>query len=127
MYKRQALKAFKRKYSERQTDQQNRHNAFSEEKKMLAENIANLIRTHNSLRPYQCQIDEIDVEPEVNPVDSFLFVSKISVEKIDKNYFREIVNGTLKKGNKIEMDKITKEDLIKKISRYPSEIENRCV
>lgn len=119
-----ALKAFKRKYSERQTDQQNRHNAFSEEKKMLAENIANLIRTHNSLRPYQCQIDEIDVEPEVNPVDSFLFVSKISVEKIDKNYFREIVNGTLKKGNKIEIDKITKEDLRKKISRYPSEIEN---
>lgn len=118
-----ALKVFKRKYSERQTDQQNKHNSFSEEKKRLAENIANLIKTRNSLKPYKCRIDEIDIEPEVNPVDSFLFVSKIGIEKINKAYLEEIINATLKKGYIIETDKITKEELRKIISRYPSEIE----
>ncbi|MCR5608632.1 MAG: hypothetical protein K6G26_06175 [Lachnospiraceae bacterium] len=119
-----ALKAFKRRYSERQTDQQNKHNAFSEEKKILAENIANLIKARNSLQPYKCQIDETIVEPEVNPVDSFLFVSKIGVEKINKVYFEELVRGILKKGKKLEAEKITKEDLKNMISRYPSEIED---
>lgn len=45
-----------------------------------------------SLKPYECQIDEKNVEPEINPVDSFLFVSKISVEKINKDYFEGIIN-----------------------------------
>ena len=119
-----ALKAFKRKYSERQTDQQNKHNAFSEEKKILAENIANLVKMRHSLKPYECQIEEIDVEPEVNPVDSFLFVSKIGVAKIGEEYIREIINGAIKKGNKLEVDRITRDDLRKMISRYPSEIED---
>lgn len=119
-----ALKSFKRNYSERQTDQQNRHNAFSEEKKILSENIANLIKTRNSLKPYKCLIDETDVEPEVNPVDSFLFVSKIAVEKIDKGYFEEIIKGALKRGSKIEVEKITREELKQIISRYPSDIED---
>lgn len=119
-----ALKSFKRNYSERQTDQQNRHNAFSEEKKILSENIANLIKTRNSLKPYECLIDETDVEPEVNPVDSFLFVSKIAVEKIDKGYFEEIIKGALKRGSKIEVEKITREELKQIISRYPSDIED---
>lgn len=119
-----ALKAFKRNYSERQTDQQNRHNAFSEEKKILSESIANLIKTRNSLKPYKCHIDETVVEPEVNPVDSFLFVSKIAVEKIDKEYFEEIINSTLKRGSKIEVEKITREDLKQIISRYPSDLED---
>lgn len=118
-----ALKAFKRKYSERQTDQQNKHNAFSEEKKILAENITNLIKTRLSLKPYNCQIDEIDVEPEVNPVDSFLFVSKIGIEKINKSYFERIINGVLKKGSVLDVEKITREELRKMILRYPTEIE----
>lgn len=119
-----ALKSFKRNYSERQTDKQNRHNAFSEEKKILSENIASLIKTRNSLKPYKCLIDETDVEPEVNPVDSFLFVSKIAVEKIDKGYFEEIIKGALKRGSKIEVEKITREELKQIISRYPSDIED---
>ena len=118
-----ALKAFKRKYSERQTDQQNKHNAFSEEKKILAENITNLIKTRLSLKSYNCQIDEIDVEPEVNPVDSFLFVSKIGIEKINKSYFERIINGVLKKGSVLDVEKITREELRKMILRYPTEIE----
>ena len=119
-----ALKEFKRKYSERQTDQQNKHNTFSEEKKILAENIANLIKMRLSLEPYECQIDEKNVEPEINPVDSFVFVSKISVEKINKYYFEGIINGVLKKGKELDIEKITKEDLKKMISRYPVEIED---
>lgn len=119
-----ALKTFKRKYSERQTDQQNRHNAFSEEKKILAENIANLIKTRNSLTPYECLIEETEVEPEVNPVDAFLFVSKIAIEKIDNAYFEEILKGSLKKGNRIQVEEITREDLRKMISRYPTEIDD---
>ena len=119
-----ALKEFKRKYSERQTDQQNKHNAFSEEKKILAENIANLIKIRNSFESYKCQIDETKVEPEVNPVDSFLFVSKIGIEQIDAAYFESVVKGVLKKGNKIDVDKITREELRQIISRYPSEIED---
>lgn len=119
-----ALKAFKQIYSERQTDQQNKHNAFSEDRKILAENIANLVKSYNSLKPYKCHIDEIDVEPEVNPVDSFLFVSKIGIEKIDEKYFKKLLSETLKTGNKLEVDKITREDLKKMISRYPSDIED---
>lgn len=118
-----ALKVFKSKYSERQTDQQNKHNAFSEEKKILAENITNLIKTRLSLKSYNCQIDEIDVEPEVNPVDSFLFVSKIGIEKINKSYFERIINGVLKKGSVLDVEKITREELRKMILRYPTEIE----
>lgn len=77
-----------------------------------------------SLKPYECQIDEKNVEPEINPVDSFLFVSKISVEKINKDYFEGIINGVLKKGKELDIEKITKEDLKKMISRYPVEIED---
>lgn len=119
-----ALKAFKRKYSERQTDQQNRHNAFSEDKKFLAENIANLKKTMLSFAPYKCQIGETVVTPEINPVDSFLFVSKIGVEKIDEKYINEVIRGILKKGQKLDVEKITREELRKKIAYYPSEIED---
>lgn len=119
-----ALKTYKRNYSERQTDQQNRHNAFSEEKKILAEKIANLIKIRRSLKPYVCQINEENVEAEINPVDSFLFVSKIGVEKIDKNYFEGLVKGVLKKGKGLDIEKITRENLREIILRYPSEIED---
>lgn len=55
-----ALKTYKRNYSERQTDQQNRHNAFSEEKKILAEKIANLIKIRFEGNPLsEKQVDEV--------------------------------------------------------------------
>lgn len=75
------------------------------------------------MEPYNCQINEIDVEPEVNPVDSFLFVSKIGIEKIDKSYIERIINGVLRKGSLLDVEKITREELRKMILRYPAEIE----
>ena len=63
------------------------------------------------------------MEPEVNPVDSFLFVSKIGIEKINKSYFERIINGVLKKGSVLDVEKITREELRKMILRYPTEIE----
>ena len=90
--------------------------------------VKNILAKENGLKEgithsYNCQIDEIDVEPEVNPVDSFLFVSKIGIEKINKSYFERIINGVLKKGSVLDVEKITREELRKMILRYPTEIE----
>lgn len=119
-----ALKRFKRKYSERQTDAQNRHNAFAEDRKILAENISNLVKTRLSFEDYKCQIDETAVKPEVNPVDTFLFVSKISVEKVDEKYIKEVISSVLKRNHKLELNTLTRKELKDSISRYPNDIED---
>ncbi|SEK33827.1 PHP domain-containing protein [Pseudobutyrivibrio ruminis] len=119
-----ALKSFKRNYRARQTDNQNKHNSFVEDKKLLVENIANLVRIKQSFKPYTCTIGETIIEPEINPVDTFLFVSKISVAKIDENYITSVVNKALKTGKKLDLRTITREELKKNIVRYPNDIDD---
>ena len=119
-----ALKRFKRKYSERQTDVQNRHNAFAEDRKILAENIGNLVKAKLSFEEYKCQINETIVKPEVNPVDTFLFVSKIMVEKVDEKYIMDVISSVLKRGHKLDLDTLTRKNFKDSILRYPPDIED---
>lgn len=118
-----ALKKFKRTYSERQTDRQNKHNAFYEEKKVLAENIANLLKTRFSLSKYTCEIDKTEIIEEINPVGSLQFVSKLNIAQIDREYFDDVIASVLKKGKKIDLKSVTKETLKSIILRYPSDID----
>lgn len=119
-----ALKKFKRSYSERQTDNQNKHNSFIEDKKMLVENIVNLVKVKNSFEPYRCSVGETIVEPEINPVDAFLFVSKIAVEKIDEDYVLSVIGRVLKAGKKLDLQTITRNELKSNIVRYPNDIDD---
>lgn len=119
-----ALKAFKIKYNELQTDRQNRHNAFVEDKKLLAENIANLIKTKKAFQPYKCEIGKTVVEPEVSPVDTFSFVSKIGIETIDEKYIESVLGRVFKSGRKMDLQTINREWLKDNISRYPGDVED---
>lgn len=119
-----ALKKYKNIYSERQTDKQNKYNSYIENKNYLINNIVDLVKEKNNLKKYECNINAINVKPEINPVDDFVFVSKIGVERIDKEYINSVLKGVFKGKNVVDINGVTKDKLKEMISRYPSDVED---
>ena len=119
-----ALKKYKEKYNERQTDEYNLFNAYIEDRKSLVDEIVSLVDEKKSIGKFKFSLEDQDIAPETNPVDSYMFVSKISIEKIGLEYIDEIFKAILKSGKNIDVKNITKKSLKESISRFPSDIDD---
>ena len=119
-----ALKRYKEKYNERQTDEYNLFNAYVEDRKSLIDEIISLVDEKKSIGEFKFSLENQDIVPETNPVDSYLFVSKIGIEKIGLEYIDELFKAILKSGKRIDVKNITKESLKGSISRFPSDTDD---
>lgn len=119
-----ALKKYKERYNEKQTDEYNAFNAFMEDKRNFVEEIIALAEEKRSIGDFKFSIEERDVIPETNPVDSYVFVSKLGIEKIGLEYINELFKSVLKRGKAIDAKSITQESLKEYISRFPSDTDD---
>lgn len=119
-----ALKKYKEKYNERQTDEYNLFNAYVEDRKSLIDEIVSLVDEKRNISEFKFSIKDEDVVPETNPIDTYIFVSKIGIEKIGLGYIDELFKEVLKKDKYIDVQSITKEELKKLISRFPPDIDD---
>lgn len=119
-----ALKKFKEKYNEQQTDAYNLFNAYVEDRKNLIDDIVSLAIEKRQIGEFEFSISDEEITPETNPVDSYVFVSKIGIEKIGVGYIEEIFKTVLKSGKQIDVRNITKELLRQYISRFPSDTDD---
>ncbi len=119
-----ALKKYKERYNERQTDEYNLFNAYIEDRKNLIDEIISLVDDKRKLGEFKFSIEDQDVVPETNPVDTYVFVSKIGIERIGLEYIDELFKAVLKRGKHIDVKNVTKESLKESISRFPSDTED---
>lgn len=116
------IRKYKEDYRIRQTDESNQYQAFVETKKSIIEDIVSLISQQQEIKPFQFQLTPITVEPEQNPIDTYIFVSKIGIEQVDENYLEELLKSVLKQGEKLnDISQINREKLRHMISRFPND------
>lgn len=119
-----ALKKYKEKYNERQTDEYNLFNAYVEDRKSLIDEIVLLVNEKRNIGEFKFSIEDEDIVPETNPIDTYVFVSKIGIEKIGLGYLDELCKEVLKRDKHIDVQSITKEALKKSISRFPPDTDD---
>lgn len=119
-----ALKKYKEKYNERQTDEHNFYNAYVEDRKNLIDEIILLVDEKKNVGEFKFSIEDQDIIPETNPVDTYWFVSKIGIEKIGLEYIDELFKAVLKRGKCIDVKSVTKESLKELISRFPADTDD---
>ena len=117
------IKEYKSDYSRKITDEQSVFSEYLEQKELAIDGIATLIQKECSLSDYEFNVLEVPIVPEVNPVDKYKFISKLSIEKIDSDYVANVIRSVLKAGKFIKTSEITEADLKNIIKRYPSEEE----
>lgn len=118
------LGEYKEKYSERQTDETNQYNDFIDNKRQIIEDVITLVQKQQNIKTFEFDVEEIEVIPEQNPVDTYLFVSKIGVEKINNKYMNDFMSDILKKNEIIDIPNLNRTELKHIISRYPNDIED---
>lgn len=118
------IKEYKEDYLARQTDESNQFNSFIESKQHVIEDIIALIEEHQQIKSFDFNVEEMDIIPEQNPVDKYIFVSKIGIEKINNEYLEKLITEQLKKGKSIDISSLNKSNLKDMIVRFPNDIED---
>ena len=118
------IKKYKEEYKSRQTDESNVYQAYVENIKTVVEDIVELVRIDQKITPFEFNITDIQVVPEQNHVDKYVFVSKIDVEKINNEYLNSLLSSVLKVGRKIDLPMLTEEELRESISRFPNDVDS---
>lgn len=114
---------FRNKYNRMITDQQSIFSEFVMQKKIAIDTMADLCIVNKSLKTYQPNILTTDIIPETNPVDKYIFVSKLQIERIDNDYIDSIITSVISRGKKIDTKVITQSELKDMIKNYPNEDE----
>ena len=87
--------------------------------------IIALVIEQQDIRTFEFNINTIEVVPEQNPVDSYIFLSKIGVEQINIAYLTSVLNSVLRKDKSLfELSLVNEENLRSMISRFPTDEEN---
>lgn len=117
------IKQYKTKYSRKITDEQAVFSDYVEQKEIAIESMAELMLNRRALVYYEPNICEKEIKPETNPVDKYIFVSKLQIEKINNDYINNILKSIIKKGKSINTKEITQSELKDMIKQYPNEDE----
>ena len=119
------INEYQNNYEKRITDEQVVYSDFIAGKDKTINAIANLINEECGLMKYSPSDLEVNVIPETNPVDKYMFVSKIGMEKIDKKYIINLINSVLKKNKRIDTLSITEIELEDWIKNNNTECDNQ--
>ena len=117
------LKSYKMTYIRKVTDEQAIFSEYLEQKAIAIESMTALLVKKVALKKFVPNMAETAIEPEINPVDKYRFISKLQIEKINNNYIIEILKSILKKDKNIDTQTITETELKKMIKKYPDEEE----
>ena len=118
------VKKYKEEYKSRQTDESNVYQAYIENLKYAINDIVDLVRINQNIKPFEFNITEMRVMPEQNHVDKYIFVSKIDVEVINNEYMNGLLESVLKRGQKLDLLNLTEDNLKGLISHFPNDVDN---
>ena len=99
------------------SDKQKIRGKFIDNTNKLTEDIINIVRQKNSLKVFSPKITPLTINPRVNLLYKYEFVSKLNIEKIDANYFNDLIQNLFKKDDVIDWATIEKtqlEEMLKK-------------
>lgn len=118
------IKGYKEEYKSRQTTESNVYQAYVENIKETVNDVVDLVCINQKITEFKFDIAEMQVVPEQNHVDKYVFVSKIDIEKINNEYMNNLVGSVLKRGHELDLPQITEESLKNSISHFPNDAEN---
>lgn len=115
------MRKYKIDQAKKSTDAQNRLSEFKENKQNTISDICQLILQKKKIKEFSFNVNATPVIPNLNPVDEYQFVSKISIEQVDNEYLQSVLKSVLGKGKEICTSEITMEQLPDKIYRYTND------
>lgn len=83
-----------------------------------------LININKQIQPFEFNIAEMNVVPEQNHVDKYIFISKIDIEKISNEYMNNLLSSVLKADHTLDLLSLTEEGLRESIARYPNDVDS---
>lgn len=117
------IKNYKQEYYRKTTDEQAVYSEYLEQCENAKNAIIASIKKRREIVQYEPEIEEINIIPETNPVNKYRFVSKLQIEKIDKEYICNTIESVLKKGKTIDVVSVTEGKLREIIKNFPNEEE----
>ncbi len=118
------VKKFNEDYKSKQTDESNRYQAYISNIKETINDIVDLININKQIQPFEFNIAEMNVVPEQNHVDKYIFISKIDIEKISNEYMNNLLSSVLKADHTLDLLSLTEEGLRESIARYPNDVDS---
>ncbi len=106
------------------SDKQRKREKFIINTNKLTEDIISIIRQKNSLKTFSPKIKTVAIDPRVNLLHKYEFISKLNIEKIDIEYFNNLIQSLLKKDDVINwatIEKVQLEEMLKKTKYDGSE------
>lgn len=100
------------------TDAQKKRSAFSDNTVALVERITEIQRQRKNLGTYFPNIEEKRIEPNCNQIHEYEFISKLSIDVINTNYVKHLIQSTLKSGKSIDWETISENELSDILLRY---------
>lgn len=100
------------------TDAQKRRSAFSDNTVALTERIIEIQRQRKNLETYFPNLEEKQIEPNCNQIHEYGFISKLSVDTINTDYVKHLIQSVLKSGRSVDWGDITEKELSDILLRY---------
>lgn len=104
------------------SDSQKVLSSFTQASQVMGNNVISLIKKSKNLNIYQPSLEETRIPVHENRVYDYVFISKLNLEKISTDYFKERIESLLKVNKSIDWANITETGLEEMLLRYDAEI-----
>ena len=93
------------------TDSHKKQEMFSTHTNALRESIIELIKRKKALTVYKPDVHPQEITPNSNRIHEYEFISKLRINRIDTEYFQQLISDALKAHKVIDWNTITEEEL----------------
>ena len=114
------IKKYKEDYGKQISDEQKTFSDYIENKNAVILDIVNLVSEGIKIGEFKPNIQKCTIEPKINKVFQYKFVSKLKLDEISNEYIIELIQSVLKKEQKINTAEISSEQLKNLILYYPN-------
>lgn len=108
-------------FAEQATDIDKVKRKFLEDQELTTTQVAAVIAQSRQMKSFTFDFTPRTIEPNVNPVSKYLFVSKLNVDEISPDFLNKLVSDSLKKGGAIDFRSVTKKSLRDLLKNYPED------
>lgn len=118
------IKKYKEDYGKQISDEQKTFSGYIENKNAVILDIVNLVSEGIKIEEFKSNIEKCTIEPRINEVFQYNFISKLKIDEISNEYITELIKSVLKKDQNINTVTITANELKNLILYYPNESNN---
>lgn len=109
---------FAEKHLRNITDNQKMSSAFIENTTTSISQLIDILRTTKEFPIYEPSIEGIEIQPNINQVYNYEFISKLNIDRIGKDYLNSRISKVLKAKKSIEWSTISESELQEILLRF---------